>query len=73
MSKTYSEGTDVEWNWGNGTARGTVETIYTKKITRKIKGNEVTRKADKDNPAYYIKQEDGDAVLKSHSELSKAS
>ena len=73
MAKSYSEGTKVEWNWGNGTGMGKVETVYTKKVTRKIKGNEVTREADDDNPAYYIKQEDGDAVLKSHSEVSKAS
>ena len=73
MAKTYSEGTDVEWDWGNGTGTGTIETVYTKKVTRKIKGTEVTREADDDSPAYYIKQEDGDAVLKSHSEVRKAS
>jgi hypothetical protein len=74
MSKDqYNEGDKVKWEWGNGTARGTVQTVYTQKITRKIKGEEVTRDADNDNPAYYIKQSDGDAVLKKHSELQKAS
>ena len=68
----YSEGTKVEWNWGSGTGTGQIETIYTEKVTRKIKGNEVTRLASEEEPAYYIKQEDGDAVLKSHSELTKA-
>ena len=68
----YSEGTKVQWNWGNGTGTGTIETVYTEKTTRKIKGNEVTREASDDEPAYYIKQEDGDAVLKSHSEVKKA-
>lgn len=68
----YSEGTKVEWEWGSGTATGKIETVYTRKTTRKIKGNEVTRDADDDCPAYYIKQEDGDAVLKSHSEVTKA-
>lgn len=73
MSKSYSEGTKVEWDWGNGTGTGKVETVYTKKVTRKIKGTEVTREADDDNPSYYIKQEDSDAVLKSHSEVRKVS
>ena len=72
MAKSYSEGTEVKWSWGSGTATGKIETVYTKKTTRKIKGNDVTRKADDDCPAYYIKQDDGDAVLKSHSEVSKA-
>ena len=68
----YSEGTKVEWNWGSSTASGTVEKVYTQKITRKIKDTEVTREASEDCPAYYIKQDDGDAVLKSASEVTKA-
>lgn len=65
----YSQGTKVKWNWGQGTASGEIETVYTDDITRTIKGTEVTRKASDDEPAYYIKQDDGDAVLKSHSEV----
>ena len=38
-----------------------------------IKGSKVSREASKDDPAYLIEQEDGDEVLKSHSELRKAS
>ncbi|EAR49986.1 hypothetical protein OG2516_12061 [Oceanicola granulosus HTCC2516] len=68
----YSEGDKVEWNWGGGTGTGKVTKVYTGKITRMIKGTEVTRDADDDNPAYLIEQEDGDEVLKSDSELSKA-
>lgn len=68
----YSEGTQVKWNWGQGTAKGKIETVYTDDVTRTIKGNEVTRNASDDEPAYYIKQDDGDAVLKSHSEVEKA-
>ncbi len=68
---SYNVGDKVKWSWGNGTASGKVKTVYTEKVDRKIKGNEVTRNADSDNPAYYIEQEDGDHVLKSHSELSK--
>ena len=68
----YSKGDTVEWNWGNGTGSGKVDDVFTRKVTRKIDGNEVTRNADEDNPAYLIKQDDGDQVLKSESELSKA-
>ena len=69
---TYSKGDTVQWNWGSGTAEGTVQESFTEEVTRTIKGNEVTRDADSDNPAYLIEQEDGDRVLKSESELSKA-
>ena len=69
---SYSEGTSVEWDWGNGTGTGKVAKVYTQKITLKIKGTEVTRDASEDEPAYRIEQDDGDEVLKSHSELRKS-
>jgi len=68
---SYNIGDKVEWNWGNGTAVGEIQKKYIDKVTRIIKGTEVTRDASNDDPAYYIEQEDGDTVLKSHSELSK--
>ncbi len=68
----YSEGTKVKWDWGNGTGTGKVETVYTQKQTLEIKGTEVTRDASEDDPAYKIKQDDCDIVLKGHSEVSKA-
>ena len=68
----YSEGTKVKWSWGNGTGEGKIKKVYTQKITRTIKGSEVTREADDDSPAYFIEQDDGDEVLKSHSEVEKA-
>ena len=71
MSETHSKGTKLRWNWGNGTAEGKVEDSFTQDVTRTIKGNEVTRKASADKPAYLIKQDDGDIVLKSHSEVEK--
>jgi len=69
---SYTKGDKVEWDWGNGTAQGTIEKVYTQNITRKIKGTKVTRKASKDEPAYYIEQSDDGAALKSHSEIRKA-
>ena len=72
MSKAYNVGTEVEWEWGSGSATGKVTESFTEKVTRTIKGNEVTRNASSDEPAYLVEQDDGDRVLKSHSELSKA-
>ncbi|MCM5664160.1 hypervirulence associated TUDOR domain-containing protein [Galbibacter mesophilus] len=66
------EGTQVTWKWGNGTATGKVEETFTKKITKTIKGNEVTREGKEGDKALYIKQEDGDYVLKSESEVERA-
>lgn len=72
MSDAYDTGTDVEWDWGNGTAQGTVTEVYTERVEKTIDGSEITRNADDDNPAYLIEQDDGSEVLKSHSELRKA-
>ncbi|WPY93756.1 DUF2945 domain-containing protein [Limimaricola variabilis] len=69
---SYSTGDRVTWNWANGTGSGKITKVYTRKITRTIKGSEITRNASEDEPAYLIEQEDGDEVLKSGSELSKA-
>lgn len=66
------EGTKVKWEWGNGTAEGTVESTHTEKITRTIDGNEVTRKGEEGNKALVIKQEDGSKVLKSENEVERA-
>jgi hypothetical protein len=68
----YSKGDRVTWNWGSGTAEGTVQATYTEEVTKTINGNEVTRDASTDNPAYLIQQDDDDRVLKSESELSAA-
>lgn len=72
MSDHYDIGDRVRWNWGEGTATGEITERFTDRVTRTIKGTDVTRNASDDNPAYMIEQEDGDRVLKSHSELEKA-
>jgi hypothetical protein len=66
------KGTKVTWKWGSATAKGKVEETFTKKVTRTIKGTEVTRDGEKGNKALYIIQEDGDAVLKLESEVKSA-
>ncbi|MCK8480154.1 DUF2945 domain-containing protein [Psychroserpens algicola] len=65
------KGTQVKWTWGNGTAKGKVEEVYTKKVTKTIKGNDVTRRGEENNKALYIQQDDGDYVLKSESEVER--
>ena len=69
---TFTKGDTVEWSWGNGTGTGKIVERFTDDVTRKIKGTEVKRTASKDCPAYMIEQDDGDRVLKSHSEVSAA-
>jgi len=68
----FEKGTKIEWDWGNGTASGEIGEVYTQKRTLKIDGNEVTREASDDCPAYRITQQDGQTVLKSHSEVRRA-
>lgn len=67
----YAINTKVKWNWGNGSAQGKICSRYTEDVTKTIKGTEVTRNATKSSPAYAIEQDDGDEVLKSHSEVEK--
>ncbi|WP_299670185.1 DUF2945 domain-containing protein [uncultured Polaribacter sp.] len=65
------EGTNVQWQWGKGTATGKVQETYKEKISKTIKGSEVTRNGEEGNKALYIKQEDGDFVLKLESEVER--
>jgi hypothetical protein len=69
--KKLKEGDEVTWNYGRGKAQGEVAAVFTEKVTRKIKGKSITRKADEDEPAYTVVQEDGGKALKSGSELTK--
>jgi hypothetical protein len=66
-----TEGTKVKWKWGNGTVTGKVQETYTKTVTKTIKGSDVTRKGEQGNKALYIKQDDGDYVLKSENEVER--
>lgn len=71
MTKSYNKGSKVSWKWGSGVAHGTIIEIFHEDIEKVIKGSKITRHATKDNPAYYIKEEDKDAhVLKLKSELA---
>ena len=75
MSKANSFRTDqhVEWEWGSGKGQGQIKDRFEREVTRTLQGSEITRKGDADDPAYLIRQEDGDEVLKLGSELSAQS
>ncbi|MEE2670485.1 MAG: DUF2945 domain-containing protein [Bdellovibrionota bacterium] len=64
------EGSKVKWQWGDGTASGEVVKIYKSDIEKTIDGSSVKREASQNSPAYLIKQEDGQEVLKTKSEVS---
>ncbi|MDB5615085.1 MAG: hypothetical protein JWQ22_2738 [Devosia sp.] len=70
MTKSMRKGTKVSWKWGAHTAHGKIVESFTEKVTRTLKGTEVTREASAEEPAYLIEQDDGDKVLKSRSELT---
>jgi len=65
----FRKGSKVRWTWGAHEAHGKIIERFTARVTRTIKGTEVTREANPKEPAYLIEQEDGDQVLKSRSEL----
>jgi len=72
-SDSFQTNQHVEWDWGNGTAKGQIKDRFERDVTRTLKGSEVTRNGSEDDPAYLIKQEDGDEVLKLGSEIKAAS
>ncbi|XBQ17034.1 MAG: HVA1 family protein [Oceanicaulis sp.] len=71
MTKAYSTGETVKWNWGNGEGGGEVAEVHTDRVEEQIKGETIARNGSEDNPAYLIEAEDGTRVLKLHSELHK--
>ena len=66
---SYQNDQYVQWDWGNGTAKGQVKERFEREVTRTLQGTEVSKDGDADNPAYLIRQEDGDEVLKRGSEI----
>ena len=67
---SFKADSKVTWDWGSGKASGKILEVYKETVTKSLKGDEVTRHGDKENPAYLIEQDDGDQVLKLHSEVS---
>jgi len=69
-SNSFQTNQYVKWNWGNGEGKGQITERFEREVTRTLQGSEVTKDGDEDNPAYLIKQDDSDEVLKRGSELS---
>ena len=68
-SNSFQTGRYVKWNWGNGEGKGQIKERFEREVERTLQGTKVTKNGDEDNPAYLIKQEDGDEVLKRGSEI----
>ncbi len=71
MSSPISVGDSVEWDWGSGTAVGTVVERFTTRVERTLQGADVTRNASDSEPAFLIEQDDGAEVLKSVTEVRR--
>lgn len=71
MAGTFAKGASVRWNWAAGTGEGKVTERFERRVSRTIKGKRITRVGTPENPAYLVKQEDGDRVLKRGSELHR--
>lgn len=69
MKKQFREDDQVKWKWGTGYGHGVVQSRFAKKVTRKIDGAGVTRNGSDEDPAYYVRLEQGNNVLKLGSEL----
>jgi plasmid stabilization system protein ParE len=65
------KGATVSWKWGAGKIVGRIVQLFRRKVTRTIKGTEVTRKADPTTPAALVETEDGKQALKSVTELKR--
>lgn len=65
------KGTRVKWSWGSGEGKGRVEETYNRKVTKSIKGAEITRYGQRENKALLIKTEAGDEVLKLENEVER--
>ena len=71
MAESLKPGTDVTWRWGAHHARGRIEQVFTKPVSRTIKGTRVRRNASEAKPAYLVTQANGGYALKSHTELER--
>lgn len=68
-SNSFRKGQTVEWKWGTGTTTGKIEERFEREVERSIKGSKIKRNGSSDDPAYLIRQDDGDEVLKLGSEV----
>ena len=70
MTASYRLGDRVEWDWGEGSARGEIAAIHTNDISMTIEGAETSREADPCRPAYTVKKDGGGLVLLARHEIA---
>lgn len=70
---TYHAGDIVYWNWLGREISGSVREVYFSRITREIKGKQISRNGSAENPAYLVESKAGNLALKLHSELRRKS
>lgn len=72
MANSFHKGQSVSWKWADDRAYGEIEERFDRRVQRTLKGTKVVRVGTKENPAYLIRQEDGNRVLKRGSELDSS-
>ena len=65
------KGDAVEWNFGKGKGHGKVTQVHSHDVEKTIKGAAVKRKASPEKPAFEIKTDKGQKVLKSITEVKR--
>ena len=63
-------GARVAWTWNGRLIEGVIQKVFTHRLERTIKGSTVTQDACRRDPAYLIRQDDGETLLKNFSELT---
>lgn len=65
----FKKSAAVQWKWLGRTINGTVEDIFTDKVSKTIKGKKITRNGSLEKPAYLVKSDVGNLALKLETEL----
>ena len=68
----FKIGSEVEWAWGKGHAEAKVKEVFLERVTKTLKGKQITRNGSPEVPAYLLEQANGSLVLKLESELTKS-
>ena len=64
-------GDQVGWQWGNGLATGTVESVHAERTEIESKGKKITRNGTEDDPAIIIRADNGSKVIKLSHEIQR--
>lgn len=71
LKKKYlTPGARVAWTGNGHLIEGVIQKVFTHRLERTIKGATVTQDACRRDPAYLIRQDDGETLLKNFSELT---